>query len=182
MVSSTNNVEHIHIAKIHNNEGGDVRWAGDRWHLSLHGPQWKCDHRWGQLWTSGWQIVFSPDSKSWSAFRVLQRIYIGPWPGIIVLWSKVNIKLQDGAEEEGRILGLAMVPGHHVTRSAWEKLWFVTLLDPVYGIAPMDYTRKVTVECWSVMCRMWVDQDSPGTAQRSSSPAESNTSNTSNTD
>merc|ERR1719339_429877 len=48
---------------------------------------------------------------------------------------------QDGAEEEGRILGLAMVPGHHVTR-------------------------------------MWVDQESPGTAQRSSSPAESNTCNT----
>jgi len=52
---------------------------------------------------------------------------------------------QAGAEEEGRILGLAMVPGHHVTR-------------------------------------MWVDQESPGTAPRSSSPAESSTSNTSNTE
>ena len=41
--------QHIHVTKLHNNEGGDVRWAGDRWHLSLHGPQWKCDHRWGQL-------------------------------------------------------------------------------------------------------------------------------------
>ena len=63
---------------------------------------------------------------------------------------QVNLKHQDGAEEEGRILGLAMVPGHHVTRSAWERLGF--------GCVTLKITESLYWTLFMMVCTHIVDQ------------------------